>query len=200
MAVREQDRTRPCRVTCGGMTHAVVGDPTRVFRQTLRCASAYSEDVSERSALEVLQQFEGLEGFYPAGWQITGTYRKPWGRVPMTAGGKSLDGGSREYMDRLLATQRRPDPMSRRHHYVPETYLKRWSFDNRRVWNLDTVTGHLRPLPANDVCVEENFYRVIGPDGEAHNRVEAMFGIVDTELRRIQGPIRPSRRPGRTPV
>jgi hypothetical protein len=25
------------------------------------------------------------------------------------------------------------------------------------------------------VCVEENFYRVIGPDGEAHNRVEAMF-------------------------
>ncbi|MBO1754829.1 DUF4238 domain-containing protein [Allobranchiibius sp. CTAmp26] len=140
----------------------------------------------ERSALEGLKQFERREGLDPAGWQITGRYRNPWGRVPMTAGGKSLGGGSREYMDRLLATQRQPDPMSRRHHYVPRTYLKRWSFDNRRVWSLDTVAGRLRPLSVNDVCVEENFYRVIGPDGEAHNRVEAMFGIVDTELHRIQ--------------
>lgn len=106
----------------------------------------------------------------------------------MTGGGKSLHGRSREYMDRLLAMQRQPDPESRRHHYVPRTYLKRWGFgkQNRRIWNLDTVTGEVRAFSVNDVCVEENFYRVIGPDGEAHNRVEAMFGVVDAEMGRIQ--------------
>lgn len=57
---------------------------------------------------------------------------------------------------------------------------------NRRVWNLDTITGEVRAFSVNDVCVGENFYRVIGPDGEAHNRVEAMFAVVDAELGRIQ--------------
>jgi hypothetical protein len=91
-------------------------------------------------------------------------------------------------MDRLLATQMRPDPDSKRHHYVPRTYLKRWASGEkgRRIWNLDTITGEVRDFSVNSVCVEENFYRVIGLDGEAHNKVEAMFGVVDTELRRIQ--------------
>lgn len=129
-----------------------------------------------------------LNGFDPTGWRIVARHKNPWGRVPMTAGGKSLDGGSRAYMDRLLATQKQPDPKSRRHHYVPRTYLKSWGFDkqNKRVWNLDTVTGKVRALSVNDVCVGENFYRVIGPDGHAHNRVEAMFAVVDMELERIQ--------------
>lgn len=137
----------------------------------------------------LLQQFAGeVDGFDPTGWKIVAQHRNPWGRVPITAGGKSLDGGSQEYMDRLLATQRQPDPLSRRHHYVPRTYLKRWGFgrQNRRIWNLDTVIGEVRALSVNDVCVEENFYRVIGSDGEAHNRVETMFGVVDAELGRIQ--------------
>lgn len=137
----------------------------------------------------VLREFEGqLDGFDPTGWEIVSQHRNPWGQIPMTGGGKSLEGRSREYMDRLLATQQQPDPKSRRHHYVPRTYLKRWGFgkQNRRIWNLDTVTGEARAFSVNDVCVEENFYRVIGPDGEAHNRVEAMFGVVDAELGRIQ--------------
>ena len=144
-------------------------------------------DASEVDA--ILRQFANqLDGFDPTGWQVVAQHKNPWGRVPMTAGGKSLDGGSRAYMDRLLATQKQPDPRSRRHHYVPRTYLKRWGFDkqNRRVWNLDTITGEVRAFSVNDVCVGENFYRVIGPDGEAHNRVEAMFAVVDAELGRIQ--------------
>lgn len=137
----------------------------------------------------LLRQFEGeLDSFDPTRWEVVSKQRNPWGRIPMTGAGRSLDGGSREYMDRLLATQRQTDRESRRHHYVPRTYLKRWGFgkQNRRIWNLDTVTGEVRAFSVNDVCVEENFYRVIGPDGEAHNRVEAMFGVVDAELGRIQ--------------
>jgi hypothetical protein len=44
----------------------------------------------------------------------------------------------------------------------------------------------VRPLGLRRVCVEENFYRVVGSDGTPHNRVELLFGVVDTELRRIQ--------------
>ena len=88
--------------------------------------------------------------------------------------------------DRLLMQQRAEDPPSRRHHYVPQSYLRQWSFDGKRVWTLDTVTGISKPLGTSNVCVKENFYRVVGPDGSPHNRVELLFGVVDTELRRVQ--------------
>ncbi len=90
-------------------------------------------------------------------------------------------------MDRLLAQQTAQDPASRRHHYVPQAYLREWSVEGKRVWALDTVTGAVKLLGLKSVCVEENFYRVVGRDGEPHNRVELLFGVVDDELRRVQG-------------
>jgi Protein of unknown function (DUF4238) len=117
---------------------------------------------------------------------VTKVVRNPWGQVPHTGGGRYLPDAARAYMDRLLAQQRVPDTESRRHHYVPQAYLRRWSFDGRRVWALDTVTGLVKPLGTRDVCVNENFHRVIGPDGTPHNRVEKLFGVVDTELVRVQ--------------
>lgn len=119
-------------------------------------------------------------------WKIVKRVRNPWGEVPLTAGGQSLHGRARDYMDKLLSLQKAKDPVSRRHHYVPKAYLRPWSFDGKRVWTLDTVTGSVKPLGLASVCVEENFYRVVGPDGAAHNRVELLFGVVDTELRRVQ--------------
>lgn len=104
----------------------------------------------------------------------------------MTAGGRSLPDRARRYMDDLMSQTASPDPVSRRHHYVPRTYLRAWSFDGRRIWALDTATSKVRPLGLADVCVKEDFYRVVGPDGEAHNRVELLFGVVDRELRRVQ--------------
>ncbi|MFL6108097.1 MAG: DUF4238 domain-containing protein [Marmoricola sp.] len=152
--------------------------------------ATYSAGVAETPDLEeLLRRFAGrLEGFDPSGWEIVGEYRNPWGRVPVTAGGQSLDARAREYMDRLVETATRPDPDSKRHHYVPRTYLKQWGFGkgNRQIWGMDTVTGVMREYSVNSVCVEENFYRVVGAEGEAHNRVESMFGVVDSELGRIQ--------------
>lgn len=120
------------------------------------------------------------------GWQLIKTVRNPWGQVPMTAGGKSLPSRAREYMDRLAAQSQAKDPVSRRHHYVPKAYLRQWSFDRKRLWTLDTLTRGVKPLGLSDVCVEEDFYRVVGPDGSAHNRVELLFGVIDAELRRVQ--------------
>jgi hypothetical protein len=120
------------------------------------------------------------------GWRLVDSVRNPWGQVPVTAGGKSLSGHAREYMDNLLAQGRAHDPVSRRHHYVPKSYLRQWSFDGKRVWTLDTVTGAVKSVGLRHVCVKEDFYRVVGSDGAPHNRVELMFGVVDSELRRVQ--------------
>ena len=122
----------------------------------------------------------------PGGWTVVKRVRNPWGQVPLTAGGQSLSGHAQRYMDELMSHADSVDPDSRRHHYVPKTYLKHWSFDGRRVWTLDTKTGLAKPLGLRDVCVEENFNRVVGPDGEPHNRVELIFGVVDKELARVQ--------------
>lgn len=120
------------------------------------------------------------------GWQLVESVPNPWGQVPLTVGGKSLPARAREYMNRLLDQQRASDPVSRRHHYVPQSYLRQWSLDGKRVWALDAVTGTVRLLGLADVCVKENFYRVVGSDGAPHNRIELLFGVVDTELRRVQ--------------
>lgn len=120
------------------------------------------------------------------GWRLVSSVRNPWGRIPLTDSGRLLTGRSREYADRLSAQRRAPDTVSRRHHYVPKAYLRQWSGDGKRVWSLNTESGVSRLLGLADVCVEEDFYRVVGRDGSAHNRVELLFGVVDTELRRVQ--------------
>lgn len=95
-------------------------------------------------------------------WKVVKQVRNPWGQVPLTAGGQSLHGRARDYMDKLLSLQTAEDPVSRRHHYVPRAYLRQWSFDGKRVWALDTVTGTVKPLGLASICVQEDFYRVVG--------------------------------------
>ncbi|CAH0135495.1 hypothetical protein SRABI26_00334 [Arthrobacter sp. Bi26] len=119
-------------------------------------------------------------------WQLREIVPNPWGEIPVTGGGKILGQSAQRYFERLIAIGSAADTAARRHHYVPKTHLRRWSADGRRVWTLNTETGVVKKLGVSDVCVSENFYRVVGSDGEPHNRVELMFGAVDEELRRVQ--------------
>ncbi|MCD4849676.1 DUF4238 domain-containing protein [Arthrobacter sp. AK01] len=122
----------------------------------------------------------------PGEWQLQKVIPNPWGAIPLTGGGDFLNQQAKQYYKRLHDSAEASDTKARRHHYVPKTHLKRWSADGKRVWTLNTETGSVKQLGVNDVCVTENFYRVVGMDGEAHNRVELMFGAVDEEVRRIQ--------------
>ncbi|MBD7949606.1 DUF4238 domain-containing protein [Oerskovia rustica] len=118
-------------------------------------------------------------------WQLISTARNPWGKVPIT-GGDPRSGVARERLDELMAQAHQPDPPSRRHHYVPKSYMKYWSEDGKRVHTIDTILGHRRLVGLRDACVAENFYRVVGVDGTPHNRVELMYAVLDRELARIQ--------------
>ncbi|MFF9178153.1 DUF4238 domain-containing protein [Streptomyces sp. NPDC014793] len=78
----------------------------------------------------------------------------------------------------------RRDCVSRRHHYVPQSYLRAWSPDGRRVRVLDTRNGSERLQGLRDTCVRENFYR-LAQGGEAHNQAEAMLAVIDDETARL---------------
>lgn len=120
------------------------------------------------------------------GWHVIKSVPNPWGQVRMTDGGKVLPEQNAAYMERIRSMATAADPVSKRHHYVPQTYLRHWSDDGKRLWALDTASGNVRRLGIKDLCVKENFHRVRDSEGVDHNRVELLFGVVDQELRRVQ--------------
>ncbi len=53
------------------------------------------------------------------------------------------------------------------------------------MWVLDTKTGAARHQGMKDTCVQEDFYRVVGPGGQSHNQFERMMAVLDDELARL---------------
>ncbi len=118
-------------------------------------------------------------------WTVVGSTPNPWGRVPVSAGGRSLVPRVEEYMARAWEAATRRDCVSRRHHYVPQSYLRAWSTDGRRVRVLDTRNGADRTQGLRDTCVEQDFYRVTDSTDTRHNQVEAMLAVIDDETARL---------------
>lgn len=117
-------------------------------------------------------------------WELISTVRNPWGEVPLTAGGRSVVPKVAEYMSRVQENAKKRDCVSRRHHYVPQAYMRAWSPDGKRVRVLDTRNGIDKLRGLRDTCVQENFYQVT-ESGRRHNQVEAMLAVIDDETARL---------------
>jgi hypothetical protein len=102
----------------------------------------------------------------------------------MTGGGRSRTERAQKYMAAVAAQSLRRDTNSKRHHYVPKSYLKAWSADGKRVEVIDTIAGTQKLQGLNDTCVKENFYQLYDADG-AHNQAEKMMSVLDDELVRV---------------
>lgn len=114
-------------------------------------------------------------------WELVKTTPNPWGVVPMSAGGSSLTPRVEEHMTRVLQAAEKRDCPSRRHHYVPQAYLRAWSQDGKRVRVLNKATGDDGFYGVADLCVRKNFYRVTDRDNITHNQVEAMLAVIDDD-------------------
>jgi hypothetical protein len=93
-------------------------------------------------------------------WTLINSVPNPWGEVPMTGGGQSVVPLVEAYMARVAEVATKRDCVSRRSHYVPQSYLRAWSRQRNRVRVLDTRNGLDQPRGLRDTCVREDFYRV----------------------------------------
>jgi hypothetical protein len=118
-------------------------------------------------------------------WALIDSVPNPWGEVPITGGGQSVTPLVEAYMARVAEVATRRDCVSRRSHYVPQSYLRAWSPDRKQVRVLDTRNGIDRLRGLRDTCVRENFYRVTDATNIQHNQVEAMLAVIDDEMARL---------------
>jgi len=118
-------------------------------------------------------------------WTVLSSVPNPWGQVPVSAGGRSVVPQIEAYMSRIAEVATKRDCVSRRHHYVPQSYLRAWSPDRKRVRVLDTRNGLDKLRGLRDTCVEQDFYRVTDSSNRRHNQVEAMLAVIDDETARL---------------
>ncbi|WP_433521652.1 DUF4238 domain-containing protein [Nocardia pseudovaccinii] len=127
----------------------------------------------------------GREDDCAVNWTVADSVPNPWGKVPLTAGGQSVVPPVEAYMQRVAEAASTRDCVSRRHHYVPQSYMRAWSPDRKRVRVLDTRNGIDKLRGLRDTCVQENFYRVTDPATGQHNQVEKMLAVIDDETARL---------------
>lgn len=121
----------------------------------------------------------------PRGWTVLSRHPNPWGVVPVTDGGRFTPEYVTLYMDRVAVEASKRNGASRKHHYVPKSYLRQWCDADNMIRRIDTATGVTRQQSPTVTCRLRDFYRVRGPEGRQHNQVEEILSILDFELARL---------------
>ncbi|MBK9170034.1 MAG: DUF4238 domain-containing protein [Bryobacterales bacterium] len=76
--------------------------------------------------------------------------------------------------------------LSRRHHYLPQMYLRGFADESERVWVFDRKEDKFLHQGILNTAVKKDFYTVVGPDGQKSDHVEQMLAnMVEDPMRRI---------------
>src|ERR1700754_2809381 len=75
---------------------------------------------------------------------------------------------------------------SRRHHYLPQMYLRGFADEAEQVWVFDRKENTFLHQGILNTAVKKNFYTAVGPDGKKTDAVEQMLAnIVESPMKRI---------------
>lgn len=76
--------------------------------------------------------------------------------------------------------------LSRRHHYLPQMYLRGFADEAEQVWVFDRKENKFLHQGILNTAVKKDFYTVVGPDGQKTDAVEQILAnIVEAPMKRI---------------
>lgn len=85
----------------------------------------------------------------------------------------------------LSKQQTRNNPQrTRRHHFVPQMYLKRWTGEDEQILSTDIDTHESTIGVPDDIANEEYFYQIVGDDIDTDEHPDLWF---ETHMGRIEG-------------
>jgi hypothetical protein len=73
----------------------------------------------------------------------------------------------------------------KRHHYLPDFYLNRFTDDNGLFWVYDRNKSEIRPQTPINTCVQSGYYSYDDKDGNRHTEVEELLNTVETSAEPI---------------
>jgi hypothetical protein len=77
------------------------------------------------------------------------------------------------------------DKPSRRHHYLPQFYLRGFGDEEERLWVFDRETVSLRHQGTANIALEKDFYTVTTSDGQRSDQIEKVLSPVEGDSKRI---------------
>ena len=80
-----------------------------------------------------------------------------------------------------------PKKLSRRHHYVPQMYLRGFADEADLVWVFDRQNNSYLHQGVMNTAVKKDFYTITGPDGQKNDSVEQMMANM------VEGPMKHTR-------
>lgn len=79
-----------------------------------------------------------------------------------------------------------PKKLSRRHHYLPQMYLRGFADEDDLVWVFDRQKNSYMHQGVINTAVKKDFYSIVGSDGQKTDAVETlMANIVEGPMKRI---------------